>query len=158
MKSSREWMRSSREVIRACLTANVKVTTVLGTIPASSDTVKSEVQQMKQCWKEYIKNLKNPPVYKYMYILRPSHLEELLLGEPDVVLLLVQLELKAELVPALGQDLPAGHHSLSSVTRLLSSPRSQSQSGLKLPPIRSMNAFWYLRRNFWKIWSVFKTV
>ena len=48
-----------------------------------------------------------------MYILRPSHLEELFLGEPDVVLLLVQLELKAELVPALGKDLPAGHHSLS---------------------------------------------
>jgi hypothetical protein len=52
-------------------------------------------------------------VFHNMYILQPSHLEELLLGEPDVVLLLVKLELKAELVPTLGEDLPAGHHSLS---------------------------------------------
>ncbi len=35
------------------------VVTVLGSIPASSDTVESERQQMKQCWIKYIKN---PPV------------------------------------------------------------------------------------------------
>jgi hypothetical protein len=32
------------------LTANAEVVTVLGTIPASSDTVESEGRQMKQCW------------------------------------------------------------------------------------------------------------
>jgi hypothetical protein len=32
-----------------CLTANVKVATVLGAIPTSSDTVESEGRQMKQC-------------------------------------------------------------------------------------------------------------
>ncbi len=31
------------------LTANAKVATVLGSIPASSDTVESERRQMKQC-------------------------------------------------------------------------------------------------------------
>ncbi len=31
------------------LTANAKVATVLGSIPESSDTVESEVQQKKQC-------------------------------------------------------------------------------------------------------------
>jgi hypothetical protein len=31
------------------LTANAKVETVLGSIPASSDTVESEGRQMKQC-------------------------------------------------------------------------------------------------------------
>jgi hypothetical protein len=31
------------------LTANAKVATVLVSIPASSDTVESEVRQMKQC-------------------------------------------------------------------------------------------------------------
>ncbi len=39
------------------LKANAKVTTVLGTITASSDTVKSEGRQMKQCgikkWKKF---------------------------------------------------------------------------------------------------------
>ncbi len=35
--------------LRVCLTANAKVATVLGSIPASSDTVKSKGQQMKQC-------------------------------------------------------------------------------------------------------------
>jgi hypothetical protein len=37
------WMRSSR------LTANAVIATVLGSIPASSDTVESEGRQMKQC-------------------------------------------------------------------------------------------------------------
>jgi hypothetical protein len=41
------WMRSCL-VIRA-LTANAEVATVLGSIPASSDTVESEGLQMKQC-------------------------------------------------------------------------------------------------------------
>jgi len=36
-----KWMRSSRVV-------NAKVATVLGSIPASSDTVESEGRQMKQ--------------------------------------------------------------------------------------------------------------
>jgi hypothetical protein len=31
------------------LTANAEVTTVLGSIPASSNTVESEGRQMKQC-------------------------------------------------------------------------------------------------------------
>jgi hypothetical protein len=38
------WMKSSRAVER--LTANVNVATVLGSIPASSDTVESELQQV----------------------------------------------------------------------------------------------------------------
>jgi hypothetical protein len=52
MRSGREWMRSGRvvdEIYRLeRLTANGKVTTVLGSIPASSDTVESEGRQMKQ--------------------------------------------------------------------------------------------------------------
>jgi hypothetical protein len=32
-----------------------KVATVLGSIPASSDTMESERRQMKQCWIKYIK-------------------------------------------------------------------------------------------------------
>ncbi len=45
------------------LAVNAKVATVLGSIPASSDTVESEGWQMKQCWITYIKikNPKNPP-------------------------------------------------------------------------------------------------
>ncbi len=39
------------------LTAIAVVTTVLGSIPASSDTVESEGWQMKQCWKSYIKSV-----------------------------------------------------------------------------------------------------
>jgi hypothetical protein len=41
MKELAEWFE--------CLTANVKVATVLVPIPASSDTVESEGRQMKQC-------------------------------------------------------------------------------------------------------------
>jgi hypothetical protein len=41
-------MRSSL-VVRASGTANTEVTTVLGSIIASSDTVESEGRQMKQC-------------------------------------------------------------------------------------------------------------
>ncbi len=40
------------------LTANAKVATVLGSIPASSDTVESERQKMKQCWIQHIKTPK----------------------------------------------------------------------------------------------------
>ncbi len=36
------------------LTANAEVSAVLGSIPASSDTVESERRQMKQCWMKYI--------------------------------------------------------------------------------------------------------
>ncbi len=39
------------------LTANAIVATVLGSIPASSDTVESEGRQMKQCQKSYIKKI-----------------------------------------------------------------------------------------------------
>ncbi len=49
------WIRSS-QVFRAsgCI-VYAKVATVLGAIPASSDTVESEGRQMKQCWITYIK-------------------------------------------------------------------------------------------------------
>ncbi len=51
------WMRSNR--VLDWLIANAEVTTVLlGSIPASSDTVESERQQLKQCWRKYWKNLK----------------------------------------------------------------------------------------------------
>ncbi len=39
---------------------NAKVTTVLGSIPASSDTGESEGRQMKQCWITYFNKNKNP--------------------------------------------------------------------------------------------------
>ena len=42
------WMRYNRVVIE-CLAVNAKVAIVLGSIPASSDTVESEGRQMKQC-------------------------------------------------------------------------------------------------------------
>jgi hypothetical protein len=49
MISSLVWMRS-RQVVRASdLTANAEVATVLGSIPACSDTVETEGRQMKQC-------------------------------------------------------------------------------------------------------------
>jgi hypothetical protein len=41
-------MRLNRERLER-LIANAKVATVLGSIPASSDTVDSEGRQMKQC-------------------------------------------------------------------------------------------------------------
>ncbi len=37
------------------MAANAKVATLLGSIPASSDTVESEGRQMKQCSVTYIK-------------------------------------------------------------------------------------------------------
>jgi hypothetical protein len=42
------WMRYSRVVVER-LTANAVVATVLGSIPASSDTRESEGRQMKHC-------------------------------------------------------------------------------------------------------------
>ncbi len=47
-KMLRGWMRSSCAV-REYVTANVKVAPVLGSIPASSYTVETEGQKMKQC-------------------------------------------------------------------------------------------------------------
>jgi hypothetical protein len=47
------------------LAVNAKVATVLGSIPASSDTVESEGRQMKQYWISYIikeKNQKKSPL------------------------------------------------------------------------------------------------
>ncbi len=44
------------------LTANPVVATVLGWIPASSDTVDSEGWQVKQCWRKKWKNPKNSPL------------------------------------------------------------------------------------------------
>ncbi len=38
------------------LTANAQVATVLGSIPASSDTLESKGRQMKQCWIKYLWN------------------------------------------------------------------------------------------------------
>jgi hypothetical protein len=43
------------------LTANVKVATVLDSIPESSDTVESEERQMNQCWIKFIKYPKQSP-------------------------------------------------------------------------------------------------
>ncbi len=45
------WMRNPAEELDR-LTVNAKV---LGSIPASSDTFETEVWQMKQCWKKYLK-------------------------------------------------------------------------------------------------------
>ncbi len=40
------------------LTANAKVATVLGSIPASSDIVESEGRQMKLCLYKYLSEIK----------------------------------------------------------------------------------------------------
>jgi hypothetical protein len=45
-------------VVREHLTVNAQVATVVGSIPASSDTVESEGRQTKQCWKCYKKTKK----------------------------------------------------------------------------------------------------
>jgi hypothetical protein len=56
------------------LTANAEVATVLGSIPASSDTVESEGRQMKQCWIQYIEkiNPKKSPFFLVKYVERKS--------------------------------------------------------------------------------------
>ncbi len=50
-------MRSSRTVRAQRLAVNAKVATVLGLIPASSDTVESERRQMKKRWIHIIKKI-----------------------------------------------------------------------------------------------------
>jgi len=54
-------MRCSRVAIER-VTANAEVATVLGSIPASSNTVESEGRQMKAVMNKVLKNLKNPTV------------------------------------------------------------------------------------------------
>ncbi len=50
-----KWKRTNRVVRASVLTANAEVATILGSIPASSDTVKSEGWQIKQqCLIHYI--------------------------------------------------------------------------------------------------------
>ncbi len=60
------WMRSSRAVDEMSrverLAVNANVATVLGSIPASSDTVESEGRQMNQCWITYIKRKKEKKI------------------------------------------------------------------------------------------------
>jgi hypothetical protein len=63
-------MRSSLVVI-ARPTANAIAATVLGSIPASSDTVESVGRQMKQCWIQYIEEEENPkkiPLFFYFVL------------------------------------------------------------------------------------------
>jgi len=48
-----------------CLADIAKLTTVLGSILASSDTVKSDGRQMEQFWKKYIKR-KNPKKFPFI--------------------------------------------------------------------------------------------
>ncbi len=69
-------MRSSRVLER--LTVNAKVATVLGSNPASSDTMESEGRQMKQSWNtyEYIKRINQK-----IPLLRFFHIEE---GSDDI--------------------------------------------------------------------------
>ncbi len=63
------------------LTTNAEVATVVGSIPASSDTVESEGRQMMQFWMQYRyiekKNPINPPVNLHGTV--PYNLELLLL-------------------------------------------------------------------------------
>jgi hypothetical protein len=56
-----KWMRSIRVLER--LTAHAEVATVLSSISASSDTVKSEGRQMKQCCVKNRKKSKNNPPF-----------------------------------------------------------------------------------------------
>jgi hypothetical protein len=53
MRSIAEWVEH--------LTANVEVATVLASISASSDTVKSEGWQMKQCLLKNLTKIPTPP-------------------------------------------------------------------------------------------------
>ncbi len=60
MRCTREWMRCAEYLER--LTASAEVETVLGSIPASSDTVESEGRQMKQVEEStFIKKSEKPP-------------------------------------------------------------------------------------------------
>jgi hypothetical protein len=80
MRSSRVWMRSIAEWLER-LIANAVVTTVLGSIPASSETVESEGRHMKQCRisvHKKRKNTKNPPLENYRHISQTIFLPKLL--------------------------------------------------------------------------------
>ncbi len=57
MRSSRVWMRSSLSGYSVWLSVP-KIAIVLGSIPASSDTVDSDGRLMNQCWITYIKKKK----------------------------------------------------------------------------------------------------
>jgi hypothetical protein len=46
------------------LSVNAEVATALDSILTLSDTLESEGRQMKQCWINYWKNKKNPPINK----------------------------------------------------------------------------------------------
>ncbi len=68
-------MRSSVDEWLDRLNANAEVATVLGSIPASFDTVESEGRQMKQYWIKYWKNKtkqKTRTVSKNQFICRRS--------------------------------------------------------------------------------------
>jgi hypothetical protein len=54
-----------------------EVATVLGSIPASSDTVESEGRQIKQCWITYIKNIQKIPLQNYDWLRQaaPLHVQ-----------------------------------------------------------------------------------
>ncbi len=55
------------------LTANAEVATVLGSIPASSDTVESERRQMKQCWIQSIcRKEKKCTITRSLWIINPG--------------------------------------------------------------------------------------
>ncbi len=65
MTSSRDVYNTSR-VVRAS-DFNAEVATALGSIPASSDGVKSEGRQTKQCRIKYTKKSKKIPLLKTKY-------------------------------------------------------------------------------------------
>ncbi len=62
-------MRSSRMIRVSDCQANAKVATVLGWIPASTDTVESERRQMKHCRTKYVesKSKKSPFLHINVY-------------------------------------------------------------------------------------------
>ncbi len=77
------------------LTANAVVATVLGSIPASSDTVESEGRQMKQCWISYIKRKiqKNPPSNYLLISLIISSVSSCMMPAPKSLFLSFHLSL-----------------------------------------------------------------
>ncbi len=70
------WGRSSLAVRASTVSANAKVSTILGVILASSDTVDSEWRQMKQHWMKYFKNSEKSPsktTVELRLVFRASH-------------------------------------------------------------------------------------
>ncbi len=63
-----------KRIVKKVLTANVVVAIVLGSNPASSDTVESEGRQIKHCWISYIKKIKskNSPLKKTIITFRSN--------------------------------------------------------------------------------------